>query len=88
MASFKLYGLGLSLGAKLISATDRPSMFSIMFKLSPSGSENTKCAALCTIRLDVLQGMSVEIVARTIEDLIFLCSTPSRRMYLKKWIIL
>ena len=67
-------GLRLSLGAKLVSTNDRPSIFSIIFRLFPSG-DGKSCAAFCTFRLGVLQGMSVEIYAQKIEDLTCLCST-------------
>ena len=33
-------GLGLSLGVKVLSTNDRPSFFSIIVRLFPSGGEN------------------------------------------------
>ena len=60
---------GLSLGADLVSTNDRLSIFSILFRLFPSGGEKTNCAAFCTVRIDVLQRMLVEIFAQKIEDL-------------------
>ena len=56
-----LNGLGLHLGAKLVSTNDRPSTFSIYPGFFSSVGKKTNCAAcFCTIWLDVLQGMSVE----------------------------
>ena len=46
MAIFFFNGLGLSLGANLVSVDDRPSYYSVAFSLFPSGSE--KISALCT----------------------------------------
>ena len=77
MATFLLNGLGLSQGAKLVSTNDRYLTFSIIFRLVPRGDEK-KCAAFCTIRLDVLQGRSVEIFAQKNENLTCLSSTLSR----------
>ena len=57
MTNFFFTGLGLSLGAKLVSTNDRSSMFSIIFRLFPSGGVKKNCAALCTVRLDVPQGI-------------------------------
>ena len=76
-------GLGLSLGAQLVSTNDRPSIFSKIFGLFASGGEE-KCAAFCTIRLDVLQGMPVEISAQKIEDLTCLCSVFNIKQNLAK----
>ena len=47
-------GLGLSLGVKLVSTSDRPSVFSKIFRLFASGGEKKKCSAFCTNRLEVL----------------------------------
>ena len=52
----------------------------------PSGGKKKNYAAFCTKRLEVLQGMSVEIFAQKIEDLACLCSTLSR-IWRKKWIL-
>ena len=75
---FFLNGLGLSLGAKLASTNDRPSIFSIIFRIFSQRGRSINCAAFRTIRLDVLQGMSVEKFAQKIDDLTCLCSTLSR----------
>ena len=74
---FSCNGVGLSLGAKLVSTNGRPSIFSIIFRLCPTGGEKQNCAAYCTIPLDVLQGMSVNFFPQKIEDLTCLCSTLS-----------
>ena len=42
MASFFFIGPGLSLGVKLVSTNDRPSYFSIIFRLFPNGGEKQK----------------------------------------------
>ena len=42
MAIFFKIGLGLSLGAKLVSTNDRPSMFSVIFRIFPGGGEKKK----------------------------------------------
>ena len=78
MAETKIAILGLSLGAKLVSTYDRTSFFSITHRLFPSGGEKINCAAFCTARLDLLQGMSVELIAQKVEDLTCLCSTLRR----------
>ena len=39
----QITGLGLSLGAKLVSTNDRPSLFSKIFRLCPSGGEKKYC---------------------------------------------
>ena len=63
-------GLGLSLeGAKLVSINDRPSYSSIVFRLFPSGGEKNSWATFRTNRLEVLQGMSVNIFVQKVEDL-------------------
>ena len=49
----------------------------------PAGVKK-KCAAFCTIRLDVLQGMPVEISAQKIEDLTCLCSVFNIKQNLAK----
>ena len=82
----KKCSLGLSLGAKLVSTIDRPPIFSIIFRLFPRGGLKKKCTAFCTIRLDVLQGMSVESFAQKNEDLTYPCSRRSR-IQQKKWIL-
>ena len=46
-------------------------IFNNIQDFSKRGRKN--CAAFCTIRLDVLQGMSVEFFAQKIEDLTCLC---------------
>ena len=74
MASFFFNGLGLSLGAKLVSTNGRPSYSSIIFRLFPSEGEKKNGVAFCTNRLEVLQGMSVEFFAKEVEDLTCLCS--------------
>ena len=56
MAKQKIDGVGLSLGAKLVSTNERPLIFSILLlRLFPSGGEKQNCAAFCTIWLNVLQ---------------------------------
>ena len=54
-----LNGLGLSLGAKLVSTNDRPSIFFSSTQFFYKRGRKKNCAAFCTIRLDVLRGMSV-----------------------------
>ena len=68
MASFVFNGLGLSLGANLVSTNDRRLLFSMLSRLFPTGGVTTNnCAIFCTIRLDVLQGMPEEIFAQNIK---------------------
>ena len=52
MASFFLTALGLSLGAKLVSTNDSPSIFLTICSLFSCGGKKINCAAFCTIRLD------------------------------------
>ena len=52
---FLLNGLGLSLGAKLVSTNDRPSYPSVILRLFPTGGEEKNCAAFCANRLEVLK---------------------------------
>ena len=58
-----------------VSTNDRPSFFSIISRPFPSGDKKTKYAAFCMIRLNVLQGMSVENFGQEFEHLTCLCST-------------
>ena len=71
-------GFRLSLGAKLVSTNDRPSIFIIILRLFPSGGQKQNCAAFRTIRVNVLHGMFVDFFEQKIEDLTCLCSTLSR----------
>ena len=65
---FFFNGLGPSLGAKLVSANDRPSKVLILFRLFHAGAK-TKPTHFCTNRLEVLRGISVGIFAQKIQAL-------------------
>ena len=58
-AKKKTTGLGLSAGAKLVSTSDRPSIIPMISRHFSQRRREINCATYCTIRLDVLQGMSV-----------------------------
>ena len=60
---FFFFGLGLSLGAKLVSTNDRSFIFLNNIPAFPSGGEKTNCPAFCTNRLEVL-GMTVDVFAQ------------------------
>ena len=75
---FFFNGVGLSLGAKLVSTNDRPSYSLKIYRPFPSGGEQINCAAFCVNRLEVLQGMPVEFFAQKIKDPACLCSALSR----------
>ena len=57
MASFFFYDFGSSLGAKLVSTNDRPSIFSVIFRLFASGGDKTK---MRRILREPVGGMSVD----------------------------
>ena len=57
--------LGLSLEEKLVSTSDRPSVVSTIFGVSPQAGAKTNFAAdFCTIRLSVPQSIFVELFAQ------------------------
>ena len=54
--------------------------FSLLFRLFPSRGDKKSCAAFCTIRLDLLQGMSAEFFEQKIENLTCPCSNIEQNL--------
>ena len=78
---FCFYGLGLSLGAKLVSTNDGPSTFSILGSIQAFSERQARKESHRILHEPVrgtLHGISVGYFAKKNEDLTCLCSTSSR----------
>ena len=72
-------GLGLPLGAKLVSTDERPSIFSIIYRLFPNGGENQFPPHFLHDPVGrAPRHVCRKVRAKKVEDLTCLCSTLSR----------